>query len=104
MFWHIVRFELKYRFRRVSTYVYFAIWFLMAFFAVSVRQFGPGSLGGKVFVNSPFTIAQLMTSMMALGIIVVSAIFGTSIYRDFEEDTYQLLFTTPLRRRDYLVG
>ena len=47
MFLHMVLFEVKYRLQRVSTYVYFAIWFFMAFFAMNVRQFGPGSLGGE---------------------------------------------------------
>ena len=104
MFREIFLFEIKFRLRRVSTYVYFAIWFFMAFLSVSVRQFGPGSFGGKVFVNSPFTIAQIMTSLTAFGLVVISAIFGTSIYRDFEEGVYQMFFTKPIRKLDYLGG
>src|SRR5262249_12748441 len=104
MFWEIFLFEVKFRLKRISTYVYFAIWFFMAFFSVSVRQFGPGSFGGKVFVNSPYAIAQVMTSLTAFGLVIISAIFGTSIYRDFEQGTYQIFFTTPLKKRDYLGG
>jgi hypothetical protein len=104
MLWHITRFEIAYRLRRVSTYVYFAIWFFMAFFSVSVRQFGPGSIGGKVFVNSPFTIADVMSTLSIFGLVVMAAIFGTSVYRDFEQDTYQTFFTTPIKKRDYLGG
>ncbi len=104
MFREIFLFEIRFRLKRVSTYVYFAIWFFMAFFSVSVRQFGPGSTGGKVFVNSPYVIVQLMSTLMVFGLVVVSAIFGTSIYRDFEEGVYQLLFTKPLRKFDYLGG
>jgi hypothetical protein len=104
MFWELFLFEIKFRLKRVSTYVYFSIWFFMAFFSVSVRQFGPGSFGGKVFVNSPYTIAQVMTSLTAFGLVVISSIFGTSIYRDFEQGTYQIFFTTPIKKRDYLGG
>ena len=104
MVWEIFLFEVKFRLKRISTYVYFAIWFFMAFFSVSVRQFGPGSFGGKVFVNSPYAIAQVMTSLTAFGLVIISAIFGTSIYRDFEQGTYQIFFTTPLKKRDYLGG
>src|SRR5262249_10781765 len=104
MFKEFFLFEIKFRLKRISTYVYFAIWFFMAFFSVSVRQFGPGSFGGKVFVNSPYTIAQVMSSLSAFGLIIISAIFGTSIFRDFEQDTYQMFFTKPLKKRDYLGG
>src|SRR6185436_6111632 len=34
----------------------------------------------------------------------VSGICGMAVCRDFEDQTYQLFFTTPLRRRDYLAG
>jgi hypothetical protein len=104
MFREIFLFEIKFRLKRISTYVYFAIWFFMAFFSVSVRQFGPGSFGGKVFVNSPYTISLVTVQLTAFGLVVISAIFGTSIYRDFEQDTYQIFFTTPLKKRDYLGG
>ncbi|MCI0665113.1 MAG: hypothetical protein L0220_28955, partial [Acidobacteria bacterium] len=104
MFWEIFLFEIKFRLKRISTYVYFAIWFFMAFFSVSVRQFGPGSFGGKVFVNSPYTISQVMSTLTALGLVIISAIFGTSIYRDFEQDTYPMFFTKPIRKIDYLGG
>lgn len=104
MFWEIFLFEIKFRLKRISTYVYFAIWFFMAFFSVSVRQFGPGSFGGKVFVNSPYVIMQVVTSLMAFGLIVISGVFGTSIYRDFEEGVYQMFFTKPIGKLDYLGG
>ena len=104
MFRHIVQFELKYRFKRVSTYVYFLLWFFIALLSMSVRQFGPGSSGGKVFLNSPFAITQMTAVLVAFGVVVVSGIVGTAVYRDFEEDTYQLFFTTRLRKRDYLGG
>ena len=38
------------------------------------------------------------------GIIVIAAIFGTSILRDFQRDTYQILFTKPISKFAYLGG
>ena len=62
MFGTFFWFELKLRFRSVSTYVFFLIPFLMMFFAVSVEDFGPIG-AGKVFYNGPYalllTFAQL---------------------------------------------
>src|SRR5262245_1892128 len=104
MLWQIFRFEVLFRLRRMSTYVYFLIWFFMMFFSVNVRQFGPGSVGGKVLVNSPFILAQAMSTLSIFGLVVMAAIFGTAIYRDFEQDTYQLFFTRPITKLQYLGG
>ncbi len=38
------------------------------------------------------------------GVIVIAAIFGTSILRDFQRDTYQILFTQPISKFAYLGG
>lgn len=104
MFRGLFLFEIKFRLRQISTYVYFAIWFSMAFVAVSVREFGSDSLGGKVFVNSPYNISQLMAWLTSFGLVFMPATFGMSILRDFEQDTYQIFFTTPIKKRNYLGG
>lgn len=104
MFRGLFLFEIKFRLKQISTYAYFALWFSMAFFAVSVREFGPDSLGGKVFVNSPYNISQLMLWLTTFGLVFMPAFFGMSILRDFEQDTYQIFFTTPIKKRDYLGG
>ena len=36
--------------------------------------------------------------------LVIAAIFGTSILRDFQRDTYQLIFTKPITKFAYLGG
>lgn len=104
MFRGLFLFEIKFRLRQISTYLYFALWFSMAFIAVSVREFGPDSMGGKVFVNSPYNISQLMVWLTTFGLVFMPAFFGMSILRDFEQDTYQIFFTTPIKKRDYLGG
>jgi ABC-type transport system involved in multi-copper enzyme maturation permease subunit len=42
--------------------------------------------------------------MCFFGVIVIAAIFGTSVLRDFQRDTIQILFTKPISRFDYLGG
>jgi ABC-2 type transport system permease protein len=101
MFRGLFLFEINFRLKQISTYVYFALCFSMAFFAVSVREFGPG---GQVFVNSPYNISQLMVWLTTFGLVFMPATFGMSILRDFEQDTYQIFFTTPIKKRDYLGG
>jgi ABC-2 type transport system permease protein len=105
MFWEFFTFELKFRAKSVSTYVYFLIWFLFSFFSVASESFGPiGAANGKVLLNGPFAISFDDVGAVTFGIIIVAAIFGTSILRDFQRDTYQMLFTKPIAKGSYLGG
>jgi hypothetical protein len=103
MFLDFLLFELKLRIKSISTYVYFFLWFLVAFLSVAAEDFGPvGS--GKILLNGPFATLMIFTLLTAFGVIVMSAIFGTSILRDFQRDTYQLIFTKPITKFAYLGG
>jgi ABC-2 type transport system permease protein len=96
-------FELKLRVRSLSTYIYFLIFFLMTFFSVSVHDFGPSG-SGKVLVNGPYALTAYYVQLSAFGAILIAAIFGPCILRDFQQDTYQLVFTKPISKFDYLGG
>jgi len=103
MFKDFFLFELKLRFKSVSTYIYFLLAALLPFFSIAARDFGPvGS--GKVFLNSPYAFLLITTQVLAFGSILVAAIFGPAILRDFNGDTYQLIFTKPISKFGYLVG
>ncbi len=105
MFREFFLFELRLRGKSPSTYVYFLIWFAWAFFSVASESFGPiGNSNGKVLLNGPY--ANSLNDMFAclFGVIVIAAIFGTSILRDFQRDTVQILFTKPISKFAYLGG
>jgi hypothetical protein len=105
LFWEFFTFELKFRFKSLSTYVYFLLWLIFSFLCVASESFGPiGSGNGKILLNSAF--ANTLDNILAgvFGMIVIAAIFGTSILRDFQRDTYQILFTQPISKFAYLGG
>jgi ABC-2 type transport system permease protein len=105
MFWEFFTFELRFRLKSISTYVYFLLWFAFAFFCVASENFGPiGNSNGKVLLNGPFAITFNDTFSCLFGLIVIAAIFGTSVLRDFHRDTYQMLFTKPISKFAYLGG
>jgi ABC-2 type transport system permease protein len=105
LFWEFFTFELKFRFKSLSTYVYFALWFAFSFFCVASESFGPiGNSNGKILLNSAYANAFNNIGASLFGIIVIAAIFGTSILRDFQRDTYQILFTQPISKFSYLGG
>jgi ABC-2 type transport system permease protein len=102
-FWEFFTFELKFRARSISTYVYFALWFFLTFLAVAWDDFF--STGNdKVLLNGPSSTTILYIIFTFFGAIVMAAIFGSSILRDFQRDTYQLIFTKPITKLAYLGG
>ncbi len=105
MFREFFTFELKFRFKSLSTYVYFAVWFAFSFLDIAAENFGPvGSSNGKVLLNGPYANIYNDIGISFFGIIVIAAIFGTSILRDFQRDTVQILFTKPISKVAYLGG
>ena len=103
MFLDFLLFEIKLRLKSVSTYCYFGLWTLLTFLCVAAEDFGP--LGaGKILLNGPFATQLMDFQFSFFGAIVIAAIFGTSILRDFQRDTYQMIFTKPISKFAYLGG
>jgi ABC-2 type transport system permease protein len=105
LFWEFFTFELRLRRKSISTYVYFFAWFLFSFLCVASESFGPiGSGNGKVLLNGPYAASFNDVFISLFGVIIIAAIFGTSILRDFQRDTYQMVFTKPISKFAYLGG
>ena len=56
MFFEIFKFELRYRWKRPATYIYFAILALLSFFAVTTDSVQIGRTSGQVMENAPVVI------------------------------------------------
>ena len=96
-------FELKFRAKSVSTYVYFLIFFGLSFMGVTLEDFsfiGPG----RVLLNGPMATIRQDFNLSAFGMLVLAGIFGPAILRDFQSDTYQIVFTKPISKIAYLGG
>ncbi len=105
MFWEFFSFEVKFRAKSISTYVYFLLWCAFSFLTVASESFGPvGNSNGKVLLNGPYAMSFNDLGASLFGVIIIAAIFGTSILRDFQRDTYQMVFTKPISKFAYLGG
>ena len=105
MFWEFFTFELRFGAKSPSTYIYFMLWVAFAFLSVAAENFGPvANSNGKVLLNGPYGITFGDQAACLFGLIIIAAIFGTSILRDFQRDTYQILFTKPVSKFAYLGG
>jgi ABC-2 type transport system permease protein len=103
LFWEFFIFELKFRLKSLSTYVYFALWFFLSFLAIAAEDF-INTGNGKQLLNGPFSTTILYIFFTLFGTIIIAAIFGTSALRDFQRDTFQLIFTKPITKLAYLGG
>lgn len=101
MFTELFLFELKYRARRFDTYFYFIALFL--FSIISIDFIFEGQLT-TLLPNSPIVIARTMGIVSALFLMIVSMIAGTSVLRDFTQNSHVLLFSFPFTKTQYLLS
>jgi ABC-2 type transport system permease protein len=102
MWYNIFKFEIQYRIKRPDTYVFFLFLFLFSF--VGVDFIFQGADFGVMKKNSPFVIAKTMGAITGIFMILASMIMGVSVLRDFEYEIESLIFSTTIKKKDYLLG
>ncbi len=100
-FWEFFTFELKFRLKSVSTYVYFALWFFLSFLRCRRRLYQCRQRQDSA-QRAVCDQHSLHPDAASSACIVMAAIFGTSILRDFQRDTYQI--SSPSRSRSSLIS
>ncbi|MEL0338233.1 MAG: hypothetical protein VXA50_07710, partial [bacterium] len=105
----ILYFEIQQGFKKVSVWVYFIIFFALAFLIANIL--GGAFTGASIVignqgtnVNSPLLIAELQTVFTIFGVLICAAIFGNAGYRDYETNMHPLIFTTPIKPASYYSG
>ncbi len=110
MFGSIFAFEVRRLVRSMSTYIYFSILFVVTFFLAlmaggAFKEVKVNFAGEKIFANSPLIIdAFFSTVNNYIGIIIIVAVVGNAVLKDFRSNTYTMIFTTPVSKFDYLFG
>ncbi|MGH7553863.1 MAG: ABC transporter permease, partial [Longimicrobiales bacterium] len=96
----VFRYELEHLLRSPSTWIYAAILFGIAFLTIHAQteDIGP------VHVNSPDSLAVYAVSIGMFGILITAALFADASVRDIQASMDPLLFTSPLRKVEYLGG
>src|SRR5215467_16207646 len=106
----IAAFEFRRRLRLVSTYIYFCVFFALAFlfvlmsggaFPTATVDFGTG---GKILVTSPFALNLIITYVSFFGIITIAAIAGQATFQDVDSNSTAFFYTAPITKFDYLAG
>ena len=104
-----MKWEVKFYLRRISTWIYFGIFFGIAFLFMLAIAGAFGDLvalttGGKVVANSPLTLASLMPAISLLATSITAALAGNALYRDYEAGIDPLIYTTPIGKAAFLGG
>jgi len=102
MWYDIFKFEIKYRAKRLDTYIFFI--FIFLFSLVGVDFIYNGIDLGLVKLNAPIIIAKTMGALTGITMMIASLIMGVPILRDFEYNIESLMFVNPIKKRDYLLG
>ena len=100
----LLAWELKTGLRRPSTWVYFGIFFGIAF-TMMLAMGGAWESGpdvGRSLVNSPTSLAAVIPTFVLLGMTITAAIAGRALYADYDAGIDPLLYTTPLRKDEFL--
>ncbi len=105
----IAWFEFRTKLKRISTYVYFGIFAAIAalWMAAAGGAFVSANIvfsTEKVYINAPYALAQTITLLGFLGVVVIAAFMGRAVQQDFEYQTFHFFFTSPIAKSDYLVG
>ncbi len=111
MFLEMLKFELKYRLTRISTYIYMGVFFLLSYFTLQIaggaftgmRVMMAGS-GERIMLNSPFFIHSTILGFQLLAIFFCAAFSGDAVSRDHEYSMFQLIYTKPISKISYLLG
>src|SRR5580704_857025 len=107
---NIFAFELGQRLRRVSTYVYFLVFFALGllFTLMSGGAFATASVdfgtGGKILITSPYALNSVITFICFFGIVITAAIAGQATYQDIDNNATVFFYTAPITKLDYLGG
>ncbi len=105
---HIIAFELKKRARLLGTYVFavcfFAAGFLFMNLAGGAFESATVEYGGKVLINSAFSLANDLALLTYFGVGVLAGVMARAAAQDFEAGISQLFFTTPMGKVKYVLG
>jgi len=104
MLLQITWFEIRYWLRSWMLWIFTLIIATMIFGAVGTDFIVVGSALTNTYHNAPYVIENYYTFIGLLALLMVTAFVNSAASRDFSHNTHQIIFSTPLKRRDFVLG
>jgi len=101
---HVIAFEIRYWLRSWMLWIFLFIIAALIFAAVSSDHVTIGGSLQNTYRNAPFVIENFYSFIGLLTLLMTTAFVNSAAARDFSYRTHEIIFSTPLRRCDYLLG
>ena len=98
------KFELGTQLRQPLLWVCALLFGALAFGATTTDAIQVGGSIGNVNRNAPLVVAQLLGSFSLTSMFVVTIFIAGTVLRDSDVGISDMLFATPMKKHDYLVG
>lgn len=104
MIWNLFSFEARYWLRGMMVWIFTFIIGTLVFAAVSSDKITVGGSLENTFRNAPYVIQNFYSLMGIFTLLMTTAFVNSAAARDFQYGTSQLIFSTPIRKLDFLLG
>jgi ABC-type transport system involved in multi-copper enzyme maturation permease subunit len=94
----VFRFEIGYRLRQPSTWIYAVVLVGIPFLLMHAIN------GSRQYLNAPEMVINASAILGGIGMLVSAGVFGDAAARDAASRMDALFYTSPLREADYIVG
>ena len=104
MLLRLIAFELRFQFRQPLLWATAAIFAAMSFIATITDGFAIGGAIGNLNRNAPYVVVRMLGDLSLIGAFIVVAFCATSVLRDFERGTEDLIFSRPVHPSQLLLA
>lgn len=104
MFLHLFTFEIRYWLRQPMVYIFLLVNVLMFAWAAASDDLTIGGTFGNIYKNAPYVIQNQYGIWCTFALLMTTAFVQNAAIRDFTYKTNQIIFSSPIRKIDYLLG
>jgi ABC-2 type transport system permease protein len=104
MLWQVAWFEIRFWLRSGMLWIFLVVIALLICGAISSDEVMAELSFSNIYRNAPFAIANYYAGMSVFTLLMTAIFVNSAALRDFTYNTHPILYSTPLRRRDLLLG
>lgn len=98
------QFEIRYWVRQPMTWVFFLLYFLLTFGALTSDFITIGGGNGNTNKNAPLAIEQMFAIISLIGIVTNTSFFNATASRDYTFGMDQIIFASPIKKFHFFFG
>ena len=104
MTWRLLLIELRHWLRQPMAYIFLLLFALLSYLSLVIDEVQVGAELANVKYNAPYKVFVYYATLAFFGLLMVTAFVNASAIRDFTYNTQQIMFSTPLKKRHYLLS